>query len=95
MAKALVGVVVSTKMTKTVVVDIERKFQHIKYKKIVKKNKKVMAHNEDLKLIEGDLVEIKETRPTSKNKHYVVVRKVEVLAGLAEHPRQSRDKKGK
>ncbi|OGK68248.1 30S ribosomal protein S17, partial [Candidatus Roizmanbacteria bacterium RIFOXYA2_FULL_41_8] len=59
----------------TVVVRVERKYRHPVYAKIVKRHKKYLAHNPSLKLIEGDLVKIKEVRPISKNKHYLVVGK--------------------
>ena len=95
MTKVLEGIIVSTKMDKTVVIEVERKFLHRKYKKVVKKNKKLMAHNEGIKLVKGDRVEVKENRPISKHKHFTVVKKITVNASLAEHPRLSRDKKKK
>ncbi len=76
MAKIFIGTVVSTKMQKTVVVKVERKFQHSLYKKIITRNKKYKVHNDDLKLKEGDKVKIKETRPLSKEKHFRVINKI-------------------
>jgi len=76
MAKIFSGTVVSTKMQKTVVVKVERKFQHSLYKKIITRNKKYKVHNDDLKLKEGDKVKIKETRPLSKEKHFRVINKI-------------------
>ena len=73
MPKIFTGVVVSTKMQKTVVVNVERKFRHPLYKKVVKKNKKFKAHNEKFDIKEGDIVRIKETRPISKTKHFEVI----------------------
>ena len=76
MAKVFIGEVVSTKMQKTVVVKIERKFMHPRYKKIIVRHKKLKAHNEKLELKEGDKVKIKETRPISKDKHFIVIEKI-------------------
>lgn len=72
--KRMVGTVVSDKMDKTVVVSIERLFQHPKYKKYVKRNKKYKAHDETNKCRVGDVVEIEETRPLSKEKRWRVVK---------------------
>ena len=70
--KSLRGVVVSDKMTKTVVVKVDRFVKHPKYKKHVKISKKYKAHDETGKKV-GDIVEIVETRPISKDKHFKVV----------------------
>lgn len=77
MAKQLIGTVVSTKQEKTVVVDVERRFPHPLYKKIVKRNKRYQVHNEQLALQVGDKVVIEETHPISKTKHFRVIRKIE------------------
>ncbi|HLD26409.1 MAG TPA: 30S ribosomal protein S17 [Patescibacteria group bacterium] len=74
MAKIMHGVVTSVKMQKTVVVQVERVFQHPLYKKTIKKHKKYKAHNESLPLKEGDMVEIREIRPLSKDTHFEVVK---------------------
>ncbi|MBX0311804.1 MAG: 30S ribosomal protein S17 [Sulfurihydrogenibium sp.] len=71
--KEFVGKVVSNKMDKTVVVAVERKFPHPLYEKQVKKTKKFYAHDEENKCNEGDIVRIRETRPLSKLKRWVVV----------------------
>jgi small subunit ribosomal protein S17 len=76
MAKTLIGKVVSTKMQKTVVVKVERKFRHPLYEKVITRHKKYKAHNEDFKLKEGDMVKIIETRPISKDKHFKVAEKL-------------------
>lgn len=74
MAKILTGKVVSAKMQKTVVVLIERKFAHPMYKKVITRHKKFKARvNDEMKLVEGDTVKIKETRPQSKDTHFLVV----------------------
>ncbi|GIW63998.1 MAG: hypothetical protein KatS3mg091_800 [Patescibacteria group bacterium] len=77
MAKVLTGQVVSTKMTKTVVVKVVQKFSHPKYKKVIFKSKRYKADTNGLELNEGDNVLIQETRPISKDKHFKVIRKVE------------------
>ncbi len=76
MKKKLIGKVTSTKMEKTVVVKVERRFSHPIYKKVIKRHKKYKAHNENLDLKVGDLVLIEETRPISKDKNFVVVKKL-------------------
>lgn len=76
MPKTLQGRVVSDKMAKTVVVEVERAFQHPLYKKVVRKHKRHKAHNETLKLKQGDVVKIRETRPLSKDKHFEVIEKI-------------------
>lgn len=74
--KVLTGKVISTKMQKTVVVEIETTRPHPLYKKIIRSKKKFKAHNEGLKLKVGDKVEIIPTRPISKEKHFKVLKKV-------------------
>lgn len=76
MAKIFTGRIISTKMQKTVIVLVERKFRHSIYKKVISRHNKYKAHNEKLKLKEGDWVKIKETRPRSKDKYFNVVEKV-------------------
>jgi len=76
MKKILQGEVVSNKMTKTVVVRVERKTRHPKYQKVIIRHKKYKAHNEEMKLEIGDVVEIEETRPISKDKHFRVIKKL-------------------
>ena len=65
--KERVGVVVSNKMDKTVVVAVENRSPHPKYGKIVVKTTKFKAHDEENQCKEGDRVRIQETRPLSKN----------------------------
>ncbi len=71
-AVAKQGVVVSTKMDKTVVVQVERSYRHPIYKKVVRQRKKYKAHDQNEKCRVGDLIEITETRPLSKTKHWTV-----------------------
>lgn len=66
--KERIGVVVSNKMAKSIVVSVERKVKHPKYGKFIKKTSKFMAHDEKNESGVGDLVLIAETRPLSKNK---------------------------
>lgn len=76
MAKIFSGKIISTKMSKTVTVLVQRKMRHPLYQKVITRHKKYKAHNEDLELKEGDVVEIKETRPMSKDKHFKVTKKL-------------------
>ena len=76
-----IGVVVSDKMDKTIVVQVERQFAHPLYKRTVKKTKKFMAHDEERKAKIGDRVEIIESRPLSRHKRWRLVRVLDT-AGL-------------
>lgn len=76
MKKKFIGAVVSAKMQKTVVVKVERRFSHPRYKKVITSHKKYKAHNDKFKLNIADKVIIEETRPISKGKHFVVVKKL-------------------
>lgn len=71
--KVLTGVVVSDKMKDTVVVKVVRFVKHSKYKKYFKVAKKYKAHNPGNTVHVGDKVEIKETKPISKDKHFTVI----------------------
>jgi len=71
--KTRIGVVVSNKMTKTVVVKVERRVANGKYGKIVAKAEKYKAHDEKQECKPGDRVRIMETRPMSKDKRWRVV----------------------
>ncbi|MBQ8704307.1 MAG: 30S ribosomal protein S17 [Bacteroidales bacterium] len=75
--KERIGVVVSDKMEKSIVVLVERKVKHPKYGKFVKKSTKFMAHDEKNEAGIGDTVRIMETRPLSKNKCWRLVEIVE------------------
>ena len=75
--KERIGVVVSNKMEKSIVVLVERKVKHPKYGKFVKKSTKFMAHDEKNEANMGDTVRIMETRPLSKNKCWRLVEIVE------------------
>ena len=71
--KTRVGIVVSDKMDKTVVVAVERLVKHPLYKKYIKRTKKFKAHDERNECRIGDTVRIMETRPLSKTKRWRVV----------------------
>ena len=71
--KERIGVVVSNKMEKSIVVLVERKVKHPKYGKFVKKSTRFMAHDEKNECNIGDTVRIMETRPLSKNKCWRLV----------------------
>jgi len=67
------GVVVSDKMDKTVVVNVERRVMHPIYKKIIRKSKKYAAHDETNSIKVGDEVKIRECKPISKRKTWEVI----------------------
>lgn len=71
--KQFIGRVVSNKMDKTIVVEIERLMMHSLYKKSVRRRKRFKSHDEKNECSIGDIVKIEETRPLSKNKRYRVV----------------------
>lgn len=76
MRKTRIGKVVSDKMDKTVVVAVETKVKHPLYKKMVGKTTKFKAHDEQNQCGIGDVVEIMETRPLSKEKRWRVVKTI-------------------
>lgn len=71
--KVRVGTVTSDKMDKTITVRIDTVIQHPLYKKVIRRSKKYMAHDENNECRQGDVVKIMETRPLSKNKGWRVV----------------------
>ena len=75
--KERVGLVVSSKMDKTVAVSVERKVKHPMYGKYMRRSTKYLAHDEENACNEGDLVTIAECRPFSKNKSWRLVEIVE------------------
>jgi small subunit ribosomal protein S17 len=82
-----VGEVVSTKMSKTIVVEVTRQKQHPLYVRVVKKSKKFYAHDEQQSARVGDVVRIEETRPLSKLKRWrltEVIRRAAVVPQLAD-----------
>jgi small subunit ribosomal protein S17 len=75
-----VGIVINNKGRKTVTVSVERTVSHPLYKKVIKKKKKFLAHDEYEKCKVGDVVKIIETRPLSKRKRWRVLE----IVGLAK-----------
>jgi small subunit ribosomal protein S17 len=71
--KTRVGVVVSNKMDKTIVIVVERRIQHPVFKKYMKQTRKFMAHDANNECDIGDRVRIMETRPQSKRKNWRLV----------------------
>jgi len=71
--KILKGIVISDKSEKTIVVLVERKYQHPFLKKIIKNKKKYHAHDEKNIFKIGDTVQIEESKPYSKNKRFKVL----------------------
>lgn len=72
-ARTMVGKVVSDKMDKTIVVMIERTVKHPKYGKIMKRRTKLHAHDENQVCKIGNVVKVRESRPLSKTKSWVLV----------------------
>jgi len=85
--RVYVGVVVSDKMDKTIVVKSERAFTHDSFTKTIRKNKKYKVHDEKEQAKMGDIVEFYEGRPGSKTKYMYLLRVVNTSglnAGIAE-----------
>lgn len=74
--KKLTGIVISDKMQKTVVVEVERVKEHPKYRRKYKVHKKYKAHDEKGEFKAGDKVVIEECRPISKDKNWKVITKL-------------------
>lgn len=75
--KERIGIVVSNKMQKSIVVRVDRKMKHPKYGKFIQRSKKFIVHDENNECNEGDTVRIMETRPLSKRKNWRLVEIVE------------------
>src|SRR3954469_22087695 len=80
--KERVGEVVSNKMAKTIIVRVERRFPHPRFKKVVTGYSKFYAHDEKSEAKVGDRVRIEETRPLSKTKRWRLVEVVEKSSGV-------------
>lgn len=78
--KVMRGTVTSNKMTKTVVVQVDRKVKHPLYEKFVSKRTKLYAHDEKGEAKVGDVVEVVQTRPLSKLKNWRLLRIVQKAA---------------
>jgi small subunit ribosomal protein S17 len=81
--KERLGKVISNKMAKTIVVEVERRYPHAKYKKVVTAHAKFYAHDEKGEAKVGDTVLIEETRPLSKLKRWRLTKVVDRSAELA------------
>ncbi len=81
--KERVGEVIANKMAKTIIVRVERRFPHPKFKKVVTGYKKLYAHDEKGEAKVGDRVRLEETRPLSKTKRWRLVEIVERSSGVA------------
>jgi len=81
--KERIGEVLSNKMTKTIVVQVQRRFAHPEFKKVVTRYKKFYAHDEKSEAKPGDRVRIEEVRPVSKLKRWRLVEIVEKNAEAA------------
>ena len=75
--KTRVGIVVSNKMDKTIVVAVRDNVKHAVYSKIIKRTTNIHAHDENNECSIGDIVEVMETRPLSKTKRWRLVQIVE------------------
>jgi small subunit ribosomal protein S17 len=84
-----VGIVTSNKMQKTVVVTVERQVIHPLYKRVVRRSKRFLAHDEKSECQVGDTVRIEETRPLSRHKRWRVVEIVAKAAQVAPVPEGS------
>src|SRR5438094_10668481 len=82
--KERVGEVISNKMAKTIIVRVERRFPHPRYKKVVTGYKKFYAHDEKSEAKVGDRVRIQETRPLSKMKRWRLMEVVERTTGVTQ-----------
>ena len=80
--KERVGEVISNKMTKTIIVRVERRFAHPQFKKVVTGYKKLYAHDEKAEAKVGDRVRLEETRPLSKTKRWRLVEIVDRSSGV-------------
>lgn len=76
--RTTIGKVISNKMNKTIVVQIERKVKHPLYGKYMRRYSKMHAHDESNQCKIGDVVEIKQCRPKSKLKHWDLVQVIKV-----------------
>nr|YP_009551016.1 ribosomal protein S17 [Pseudellipsoidion edaphicum]QAA11953.1 ribosomal protein S17 [Pseudellipsoidion edaphicum] len=77
------GIVVSTKMQKTIVVLVENKFRHPRYSKTVVRSKRYMVHDENNLAKLGDKIIIAQTRPLSKTKHWTLTKILSDSSGSA------------
>ena len=81
-----IGVITSNKMQKTVVVTVDRQMMHPLYKRVVRRSKNFLAHDEEGECRPGDWVRIEETRPLSRSKRWRVVRVISKATQFAVEP---------
>ena len=87
--KTLVGEVVSTKMSKTIIVEVNRKKAHPLYERVIARSRRFYAHDDKSAAHVGDVVRIEETRPLSKLKRWrliEIIRKAALVPQLQEKP---------
>lgn len=84
--KEKVGIVTSNKMQKTVVVTVDRQFAHPLYKRVIRRSKRFLAHDEKNQCQVGDTVRIEETRPLSARKRWRVIEVVAKTSQVAPVP---------
>jgi len=77
--RQLVGIIVSLKTPNTAIIAVTHTYRHPLYKKILRKTRRMAVHFEGQELNVKDLVRVRETRPISKTKHFVIVGKVETV----------------
>ena len=78
--KILVGTVVKSAMKDTVTASVDRYIKHPKYKKYISRSKKYLVHNPGNTVQVGDKVSIRETKPISKRKHFVIAERISSIA---------------
>ncbi len=86
--KVRIGTVISDKMDKTVVVQVETLTRHPLYRKVIRRRAKFKAHDEENKCRVGDVVKIMETRPLSKEKRWRVVEILQKKEKVEVEPRE-------
>lgn len=89
--KILKGKVISDKMQKTAVVEVERKYRHPVYKKVVRDQTRYKADNPDNKARVDDFVEIMETRPLSKDKRWRIINIIQKSANSIIKEQENKD----
>lgn len=85
--RTVVGKVVSNKMNKTIVVEVERKVKHPLYGKYMRRYSKMHAHDENNQCSIGDVVSIQQCRPISKKKHWSLLEVINHLEATGENER--------
>jgi small subunit ribosomal protein S17 len=97
MAKILEGTVISTKMQNTIVVEVTRKKPHPLYKKLLKRSKKYKVVTNGETVVVGSTVRIVETKPMSKDKHFVLLKSADAtsVAEAMDGKKAMEDKRGR